>query len=614
LPAFDCGGFYTRGLLLQYLAALLNRLGVASETAPRLISAVSSLLALPAVFIVGRRVHGPTVGWVAVGVLALSVWETEMARFGRMYAPFQAVFLWYVVYFIRRTVDRDPRAEWPMIVLTVIGTLVWEGGVLLALANFLPPFLQRRSVSLSKREWAGLLKYVALFAAAYWFIRTDFRMLGGSPALPLDYDPSAVEDVLGVANTSPSLWRAVLVHRGWLVLSAIPLAVSAAACRALWLRDTVWLRDKGDLAAIGLVAALIAALMHQFLVAGAILVLIPLFRFGSWRRLGFAGARGVYLAIGVWALFWLSFLCVVWNPTPGTVLWKTVLSFIFPLVSVPDLISQVLRPWAAAVPRLGTGLLLLLTAGFVRVLRRDEPGVSDERAILALFVCLLLAACASDTPRHETRYVFFLYPLAVIVAIATVGTLVDRVVALRPSAAVMTPILCLALFMLSEDFQPWHLLRIDGPASVFKRNMTPAQQDHLVIRENTPALVQWLRQRAARDGDIVVNAFQSLDFYDAKIDYYYVDRRDFNFEAYACRYGMIERWSNRPLLQSVPALAAVISATASTYVVTYSTRVGPLLTQLAPYHPRIGWSDGDLTVVAFEPRNSPGARSLPRSN
>src|SRR5579871_4146144 len=81
LPQFDCGGLYSRGLILQYGAALLDRLGMHADVAPRLVSALSSLLALPAVYVLGRRVHGRAVGVLAVIVIALSVWEIEMARF-----------------------------------------------------------------------------------------------------------------------------------------------------------------------------------------------------------------------------------------------------------------------------------------------------------------------------------------------------------------------------------------------------------------------------------------------------------------------------------------------------------------------------------------------------
>jgi hypothetical protein len=107
LPEYACGGFYTRGLLVQYLAALLQLLGLSAEFSIRLIAAVSSLVALPAAFNLGRRLGGPIIGLLTVIVLAVSVWEVEMARFARMYAPFQAVALWYAVFFVKYTVDRE---------------------------------------------------------------------------------------------------------------------------------------------------------------------------------------------------------------------------------------------------------------------------------------------------------------------------------------------------------------------------------------------------------------------------------------------------------------------------------------------------------------------------
>jgi uncharacterized membrane protein len=595
-PEFDCGGVYSRGLILQYLAALLARLGLPIEVAPRLISAVSSLLALPAVFFIGRRIHGRTLGLLAVAVLALSVWETEMGRFGRMYAPFQAVFLWYLVFFLRRTVDRDPRADWPMIFLTLVGTLLWEGGVFLALANFLPVFLQKRPANLSKLEWAGLAKFLVVGAAVYWFVTTDFRMLGGSPALPLDYDPAAAGNSADFLSKTPSLWTTLLVHRVWLALFLVPLAASA------WATRTAWLRRETLLSAAALSAALAAALAHQFLAAAAVLTLAAVLRFASLAQLTSHAARAVYGAIGICALFWLSFVSAIWTPPTDGVLWKAAVSFAFPLISLPDLLNQVVRPWASAVPMLGVGLLLLVSAAVVRVLRHDEPAISDERAVIALFLCLLLAACASDTPRHETRYVLFLYPVAVLVALTSVARLTGTLTGSKRVAAILTALLGLGLFMLSEDFQPRHLMTIDRPATIFRLNMTPAQQSHLVTRDNSPALAQWLRRHAEEDGDVVVSAYQSLDYYYPKTDFFYVERSDYNFESYSCRYGTVDRWSNRPLLQSAPALAALISRASTTYLVTYSARVGPLIEQFGRYHPRVSWHEGHLAVVAFDAR------------
>ena len=591
-PAFDCGGVYSRGLLLQYLAVLLDLLGLPPGVTPRLISAACGLLALPAAFIIGRRVHGVTVGSLAVVVLALSVWETEMARFGRMYAPFQAVFLWYLVCFLRRAVDQDRRADGPMIALTLLGTLIWEGGVFLALANFLPPFLQNRAATLSRRDWTGLLKFVPVLVISYWFVTSDFRMFGNESALPPDYDPAAADTLGNPLGSNTALWAALVTHPLWCALALLPLAASASAARALWRQAAPFSMTAG------LAAALAAAAAHQFVVAVAVLLLLPLFRFSTWPQLTSRAARRVYVALGVWLAFWLGVICATWQRPVDAAPSKTVLSFLFPLISWPDLADQILKPWAGAVPVLGAGLLLLLAAGFVRVLRRDEPGVSAERAVLALFFCLLLAACASDTPRHETRYIFFLYPVAVVVALTSVASLVECFAAPR-SAALVTSVVALGAFMLSEDFDLRHLLTIDQPASIFRSDLTPAQQAHLVWRNNTPALAQWLGQHTAGKGDVVISAYQSLDYYAANVAYFYVDRSDFNFESYSCRHGTVERWSNLPLLQSVPAVAAVIATSSATYLVTYSTRVEPLLAQLARYHPAVEWQDGNLAVVAF---------------
>jgi hypothetical protein len=593
-PAFDCGGIYSRGLLLQYLSAPLILLHIAPPVAPRLVSAVSSLLALPAAFHIGCRVQSRSLGLLAVVILALSVWETEMARFGRMYAPFQAVFLWYLVCFLKRTVDGDLRADSWMIALTVVGTLLWEGGALLAVTNFLPVFLQRRSARLSRSEWLGLAKFVPILAAAYWFVTTDFRMLGGTPALPVDYDASAVDSLGELRSGTLSLRPALAAHQAWWVWSLVPLAASVLALRSLWRQRRV------NLATAGLIGALLAALAHQFLISAILLLMVALFRFGGREQLASPAARGVYLAIGVWALFWLSLIVASWERPPGVPLWKALLSSVFPLVSTPDVIDQVLRPWGGAVPMLGMGLLVLVAAACYRTLRSDEHGVSAQRAVLAAFFCLLLAACATHTPRHETRYIFFLYPVAVILALATLTGWMETIAARTGVTGVLlAPAVSLGAFMLTEDFQPRHLLEIDRDATIFKSDLRPAQRAHLVVREDTPALAQWLGGHAARPGDVVVSAYQSLDYYDPKVDFFYVDRSDFNFEAYACRLGTTERWSNRPLLQSVPALAAVIAASPATYVVTYKTRLTPLLEQLAPYHPSVQWQHGDLAVVAF---------------
>src|SRR6516162_7346931 len=50
-----------RGVLLQYLSAGLQLLGISEPLAPRVVAALSSVIALPAVFAIGRRAYNPAV-------------------------------------------------------------------------------------------------------------------------------------------------------------------------------------------------------------------------------------------------------------------------------------------------------------------------------------------------------------------------------------------------------------------------------------------------------------------------------------------------------------------------------------------------------------------------
>jgi hypothetical protein len=147
-------------------------------------------VALPAVYILGKRAHNRQIGLLAVIVLALSVWEVEIARFARMYAPFQALFAWYLVYFLKYTIDRHHGALWPMLALSIVGPLIWEGAALLALVNLLPPFINQSSGRLSQRDISYLAGMALLFLLIAWFVTLDVRVGGPELPFPADYESS----------------------------------------------------------------------------------------------------------------------------------------------------------------------------------------------------------------------------------------------------------------------------------------------------------------------------------------------------------------------------------------------------------------------------------------
>jgi len=85
-PEYDCGGFYTRGVLLQYLIVPFFKYGSHDEYYARLVCVVFNLLALPGLFSLAYRAGGKLVAYGLTTLFCLSIWEIEFARFARMYA------------------------------------------------------------------------------------------------------------------------------------------------------------------------------------------------------------------------------------------------------------------------------------------------------------------------------------------------------------------------------------------------------------------------------------------------------------------------------------------------------------------------------------------------
>lgn len=598
IPVYDCGGYYPRGLLMQYLTAGLQLGGLSPEFAPRLITALCSLAALPAVYILGKRAHGSHIGLLAVLVLALSVWEVEIARFARMYAPFQALFTWYLVYFLKYTIDRDHRALWPMLALTIAGMLTWEGAALLALVNFLPPFINHSSGRLSRSDAIYLVGAALLFLLIAWFATLDVRVGASESPFPADYDSSLNQRTLAALEPSLPPWSTLVSHPLWTALALIPLVLAFLAARWIWNFKARWI------AAAGLMIALIAATLHQFAAFAAVILFLLMLQLIRWKELMARNALPFHAAIVACVVFWTAFGFVTdeWRvDLDNHWLGKSkavVLAYEF--ARFPDFLQEIVRPWGRAVPILGLALLGLGSVGIIRSIARDPEKPSVERVIQLVLVCMLLAASASDPPRHETRYLFFVYPLAIIVALAAVAHLVEAIISRKLLATTITAVAALGIFALTEDLSLRHLMKIDSPEVNFRVGAGD-EEAHFQPRSDPRGAARWLAAHAD-DQDLVINAVPTVDFYFSGFDYTYIDWQHRRFPAYACRLGTVERWGNLPLLYTVEAMESEIVRADRAFLVIDGQRLEGFLQRLAPWHPRVTWSALDRRINVIELR------------
>ena len=595
LPRYPCGGFYTRGLSYQYLVALVRLGGFAPEFSGRLVSAVCSLIGLPAAYLIGRRIQGRALGLMMVIVLSVSVWQIEMARFARMYAPFQSVFLWYVVFFLRYSVDGERRALVPMVALSVLGVLTWEGGALLGVANLLPPLINHERGRLHRGDGLYLLGMLVLLGLLAFATR-DFS--GAAPPLP------GAADAALVAPTPTSGALADLGiyahHPAWMALYLlVPCALSLWAARWVWSLRTHWL------AACGLGLALVGALVHQFALCAASLALVLLADLVRPAQFRERAARAYLPAILACAAFWAAFGVAtgVWShPNADLATQHSWMELAIRLGGYPDIVGQILRPWGRTVPWLGIGIVLLAIALAVLLTRREVQHARVVGTLLILTLVLMLAVGAHPLPRVETRYTFFLYPLLIALSLAGVIALIQAWLGSSPSTLALAVTLGLLLFGLSEDFQPAHVARIDSREINFRIGLNPLVADHYFLRAEYRRGGQWLSKHA-QPGDLVLLSIPTLDQYYHRANFFFLPQGDPRYEEDACGQPPVDRWTGLPLLYGTDALATKVAAGQRILVVMYPYQVPAMLLagQRRGWPERLAWEseEGGMAVIAI---------------
>jgi hypothetical protein len=560
LPQFACGGYYNRGVLFQYIVAGLRLVGMGPEFAGRLVAAICSVAVLPAAYRVARRARGVEAGWLAVIILSVSIWEIEMGRFARMYAPFQAVFMWYLVFFLRFTIDRHRAALGWMIVLSVVGVLTWEGGVLLGVANLWAVLLTHEQGRFKRGHGLRLIALSGLLGLLYWFGTNDFRGPAPEASGPSSGGVGRRLVELGVQGFGP-LWQHHVWLLGWSVLVALVAGLAIRSLRRSGLpREQRWAT-----AALG--AALAMAAAHWFTAAAGVYVLLLSSRFTApprWSR------RGFFLpAAASFLVFWLAFES--WTGVSDGVFRAlgasgSAGSVLHQLFGFPDVFDALIRPMGRTMPWWSVILALAILIEFARSLSRHRERLDPVTALMSLLVLMLLAVAATRTERLETRYVFFLYPLLVILAVCGLLALTGWVWRRAPIAVgAALPLVC---FGATEDFQPLHLAHVDRAETNYRVGMSAARAAHYYPRNDVRGAAAWLATHVLTS-DILIVGIPNLDPYFGRIDYFYIDGKDPRYDAYLCQDGRTERWTNHALLHSEEDLMPLVESGRRVLVMVY---------------------------------------------
>lgn len=540
LPQFPCGGYYARGLLYQYIVAPLLFVGISPEAALRGVSVVCNIAMLPAAYLLARNVGGRRIAAMALIVLALSTWEIEMSRFGRIYAPFQMVFMWYV-YHAYMLITRLDLKRWRwLFALSIIGPFLWEGAIVLALFNFLLILVERK---------CGTVKHILgsslIFLATVGFLTTNFRFLGMQPTHLSTVPATSLSFVDRVENFLQSIMPVLMGSPiSVIIFLALLLSLLIFVGRAL-IRSSLSATEKTTLAVSSIALMANQLLLAALVLAGAMLV--------DWIRLETLRRREVrHVAI----VMIVASVCFVVFAVIGDYA-PTLSSRVRVLINFPDILYTVVYPWLFAIPVMAIVLVLLTAVASWFCLIRDNSSSPGVRLLIAFALLAIAVIGTIPTKYHEIRYSFFLYPLLICIsgyAIGRIGQLVQR---RHPSLLTLMPVSFLLLFLYSSDFAFDHLVKIDSHDANYRIGYSPHRARQYYPRMDFRGPAEYVNEHAG-DADAIVFSSVVYSQYLKNPNFVYLDKVDARYDGQVCGDDQIERWANLPLLNSTSEVVSTI--------------------------------------------------------
>lgn len=568
LPKFPCGGYYTRGLLYQYIMVPFIAIGFKPELAFRLVPVLSHIAALPGLYLLSRKVSGKIGACLIVSVFSLSIVEVEISRFARMYLPFQAIFIWYVYFLNKFMLENNPKSFRWMLALSAISPFLFEGGIFLSLLNF---FL---IIDKNKISTIRVISAVCIFLMAYVYLSNDFRFF---PIGKQAYFPPELPIMHGNRNTFffPYFFASALQNRmEWLIPLLILTVFSAWNLFKISRDSSLSILPKLCLAIC--IALSLCNLFGLLALTILILLLLNIVKIGDLKdrlfrpfTIPISANLVFYTLLGIANLGTIGPLAnsnnnyfdpliyiILERIPPNAAYLSKILNLLIALFYYPTGLPGIFYVWTKVSPVLIVFTTCCFLFGiFDAILReRKVPSFFKFNASVFLFLLLVVSALAID---KGTRYTFFLYPIFILLSIDGLKRLSSIIFKSPFKVNITTFIIFFSVFIISNDFSLNHLYHYNTPKFVFKIGFRPKVKSHLIMRRDYKGVADYIDKNALPD-DIVISAHQTVQYYTSAVGYILLGYKNNSFGAYSSCGGKKERWTNANLLYKTDQLFDLI--------------------------------------------------------
>ena len=542
LPQFPNGGYYERGLIMQYMIAPLLSLGVKPELAGRIFPLIANMAAFPALYLIARKIGNKTIATIVIIIFSFSIWEVEFARFIRMYAFFQTITIWYLYFALRYFETKNSKYYLWMLGLSALSIFVFAGSIFLAVFNFIP-FLLNRKINYKLISFA-----IIIFAVSFFWNMIGFRFLDPNDPFPQIYYDFISGKEKGLPIKSPNVFFPFAFLNIFTVIATLFLLgfniYIVSKLIKLYKNNGFW----------SIFSIIILALLAVFNQFGFFILAFLIIVFWKLLDIDLSDKKFLFLIallFGVNLIYWFGFgllthdWYVLFDDFSSFRIWGVSKRIFMATFNYPDNYLSLLNyfrtlPILTAVSGLSMIILFLL-------LIENKEKYLKIRFLTGTLIFLALISSIPRLPYQETRYTFFIVPLLIILVNFSIYTLFNKYLAKKIIHNIAYIFTILLVFVLSKDFSAYHLINIDK-ADVNYRMIYPNKYKvHLYRRWDVKTPTDYIKEHLNK-GDIIMLNENSPEFYLPYVDYFSFDYKHKAFVVISVKKGTRERWSNAKMI------------------------------------------------------------------
>ena len=574
LPEFLCGGYYVRGILLQYIILPFVSLIDNQELATRLPIVLFSILTLPAVYLIGRDLGSRYIGVLALFLFSFSVWQIEFARFARMYVPFQMLFVWQVWLFINP--DKPSRNINILLngIVASIAILFYEGGIFCVALAFFNLLLYNNSTK--------VIYYLPTFIATILsglMISIPFRHLGTSNQYS---QAGAIQSTStqGVLDNLPIDLPSYFIYENFSGLLFFALIIYTIIT-ALFLFKCSYRSGHTLLTKLLLFTIAISCLVNQFFLAACILLialLLPKSRSDIIELSSNKLPQSYLIITFIWGIICIINFVIANDSHSMLVMAKAIINNFF---SYPDIFFDIFKQWQKPMPLHSIFSVICIFITISWCLFKTNNTNYKLHYLLSTLISVTLLIAIINTQYNTSRYSFFISPLILIIISYCIVTAAALLSKNNIISYLLTCVLSISFMYFSEDFRLSHIVKIDSYESNHRVNYTIQYAEHLYPRYDYYSITNYINKNVSSD-DVVVISTPVLEMYikdHVNIDYF-ITRENNEFISHSSCEGTRELWSRKPLIDNYKDLHKILSqGTHTKWLVLHGERGNPYTTK-----------------------------------